>query len=89
MARSLCPDRERATIAIVAAVAVLAFPTAIGQLLTIAVAGAIGWKLLPAATAPASTSVRVPVGRRAGVVALALFFGFLIALPIARQLYPG
>src|SRR4029078_4268013 len=37
MARSLCPDRERATIAILAAIAVLAFPTAPAQVLTIAI----------------------------------------------------
>ena len=86
MARSLCPDRERATIAIVAAIAALAIPTALGQVLTIAVAGLIGWKLLPVDGATAGQAVRVPIGRRAGLVALALFFGFLIALPIARQL---
>ena len=89
MARSLCPDRERATIAIVAAIAVLAFPTALGQVLTIAIAGLIGWKLLPVAEVPASHAVRVPIGRRAGIVAFALFFGFLIALPILRQVVPS
>jgi chromate transport protein ChrA len=46
MARSLCPDRERATIAVVAAIAVLAFPTALGQVLTIAVAGLAGAALV-------------------------------------------
>ena len=54
MARSLCPDRERATIAILAAIAVLAIPTAVGQVLTIAVAGLIGWRLLPTTVAPTS-----------------------------------
>src|SRR5215208_722911 len=58
MARSLCPDRERATIAILAAIAVLAIPTAIGQVLTIAVAGLIGWRLLPTAVAPTSHTAR-------------------------------
>jgi chromate transporter len=89
MARSLCPDRERATIAILAAIAALAFPTAAGQVLTIAVAGLIGWKLLPVTDVPASHSVRVPVSRRAGIIALVLFFGLLIGLPIVRQVYSG
>ena len=89
MARSLCPDRERATIAIVAAIVVLAFPTALGQVLTIALAGLVGWKLLPIGEIAASQAVRVPVGRRGGIVALALFFGFLIALPILRQVVPS
>jgi chromate transporter len=89
MARSLCPDRDRATIAILAAIAVLAFPTALGQVLTIVVAGLIGWKLLPVTEVPTSHSVRVPMGRRVGIVALVLFFGFLIALPILRQIVPS
>lgn len=89
MARSLCPDRERATIAILAAIAVLAVPTALGQVLTIAMAGLIGWKLLPVAEVPPSHAVRVPIGRRVGVVALALFFGLLIGVPILRQVVPS
>ena len=36
MARSLCPDRERATIAILASIVTLAWPTAVGQLSSIA-----------------------------------------------------
>ncbi len=89
MARALCPDRERATIAIVAAVAVLAFPTALGQILTIAVAGLVGWKLLPVAEIPPTHSVRVPIGRRTGIVALVLFFGLLIGVPVLRQVVPN
>ncbi|HEY3081015.1 MAG TPA: chromate transporter, partial [Chloroflexota bacterium] len=49
MARSLAPDRERATIALAAAVATLAWPTALGQVATIAVAGLVGWWLIPRA----------------------------------------
>jgi chromate transporter len=86
MARSLCPDRERATIAILAAIAVLAIPTAIGQVLTIAVAGLIGWRLLPTTVAATSHTARVPLGRGAGIVAWVLFFGFLIGLPLLRLL---
>jgi chromate transporter len=89
MARSLCPDRPRATMAIVAAMAALAWPTAIGQVLTIAAAGLIGWRLLPA---PATTNlprIRFPVGRRVAVAAWALFFGFLVTLPLLRQVFPS
>ena len=38
MARSLCPDRERATLAILASIVTLAWPTAVGQLSSIAIA---------------------------------------------------
>src|SRR3970282_425072 len=47
MARSLCPDRERATITIVASIVTLAWPTAVGQLSSIAVAGAVGLMIFP------------------------------------------
>ncbi len=89
MARSLCPDRERATIAILAAIAVLAVPTALGQVLTIAVAGLVGWRLLPAAVAPASHPARVPLSRRAGIVAWVLFFALLGGLPLLRLVSPS
>jgi chromate transporter len=89
MARSLCPDRERATLAIVAAIAVLAFPTALGQVATIAIAGLVGWRLLPTPKIPESRPVQVPISRRAGIVAWVLFFGLLIGLPIVRQIAPS
>ena len=85
MARSLCPDRERATIAILAAIAMLIWPTPVGQVLTIAVAGLVGWWLLPVSAIPPSHSVRVPLSHRAAVVAWILFFGLLIVFPLLRQ----
>jgi chromate transporter len=89
MARSLCPDRERATIAILAAIAVLAIPTAFGQVVTIAVAGLVGWRLLPTDAVQSSHTVRVPLSRRAGIVAWALFVGLLVGLPLLRLVYPS
>ncbi len=41
MARTLCPDRERATLAILTAIVALAWPTAAGQVLPIIAAGFI------------------------------------------------
>src|SRR6516225_5282813 len=46
MARNLCPDRERATIAVGAAILALAVPAAAGQICAILGGGAIGWVLL-------------------------------------------
>ena len=46
MARNLCPDRERATIAVGAAMVALAMPSAPGQIGAIAAGGLIGWGLL-------------------------------------------
>src|SRR5687767_3710947 len=51
MARTLAPDRERASLAIAAALAVLASRTALTQVLVIVVAGALGRVLLEAPVA--------------------------------------
>jgi len=85
MARSLCPDRERATIAIVAAIATLAWPTALTQLGSIAIAGVIGLLLLPAAISSSPSHIRFPIGRKTGIFAWFIFFALLIALPLLRQ----
>ncbi|MCC6177646.1 MAG: chromate efflux transporter [Chloroflexi bacterium] len=58
MARNLCPDRERATLAVVAAIVVLAWPLlglpiALGQIGVIGLAGLVGWLLLPTPPVPA------------------------------------
>jgi chromate transporter len=85
MARNLCPDRPRATIAILAAVTVLFWSTALGQVLTIVAAGLVGWRVLPRAAAPAPRRLAVPIGRRAALVCWGLFFGLLVGLPLLRQ----
>ncbi|HYS18313.1 MAG TPA: chromate efflux transporter [Candidatus Binatia bacterium] len=89
MARSLAADRERASLAIVAAIVVLASRTATVQVLVIVVAGLVGWILLPAAGTSTPTAMRIPVGRGVALGSLALFFGLLIGLPIARQVAPS
>jgi len=86
MARNLCPDRERASIAGVAALIVLLSTSAFSQLGAIlfgAVAGA--WLcrhtgLIRAEHAP------IKVSRSVGVAALAAFFGLLFGLPLLRGL---
>ncbi|HEX5528634.1 MAG TPA: chromate efflux transporter [Methylomirabilota bacterium] len=86
MARTLCPDRERASIAIVAALIVTAWPTAWGQVLVIVVAGLVGLRLLPGAADAGAPHARVPFGRPLGLAALTLFFALLVALPVLRYL---
>ncbi|RLT36103.1 MAG: chromate efflux transporter [Chloroflexi bacterium] len=87
MARNLAPDRPRATIAILAAIAVLAVPTALAQVAVIVGAGLVGWRLFDAGNA-ADDGVRlhVPVPRWLMLTAWVLFFGLLVALPVARSL---
>ena len=86
MARTLAPDRPRATIAILAAVAVLAWTTALAQVLAIAAAGVVGWRLFRVdGEAATRTQLSVPVGPKLAATAWMLFFALLLALPLARH----
>jgi len=86
MMRSLAPDRLRATIAVAAAVAVLAVPTASGQVAAIAAGGIAGVLMLRnGAIASPSASLGLTVSRPAGALALLLFFALLIGLPLAAS----
>ena len=89
MARSLCPDRERATIAILASLATLAWPTAIGQLSSITIAGIAGLIIFPGTVSSSLSHMRFPVGKRAGVTAWCIFFTLLLGLPLWRQIQPS
>jgi len=86
MAKSLCPDRQRATLAIVAAIVTLSWPTAVGQLLSIIAAGIIGWSFLAPATLTSQAHAQFPVSKRAGVIAWIIFFVLLLGLPLIRPL---
>lgn len=83
MARNLCPDRERAAIAVVA-VAVLAFaPGAFGMIGAILAGAVLGLLLGRGTDTPVSGHVTMPVSRGTAVLALALFLGLLVLLPLA------
>jgi chromate transporter len=89
MARSLCPDRERATIAILASIVTLTWPTAVGQLSSIAIAGMVGLMIFPGTASPAVSHMRFPVTKKTGIVAWAIFFTLLVGLPLLRQMQPS
>jgi len=89
MARALCPDRERATIAILASIATLAWPTAIGQLISIAVAGFVGLMIFSETAPSLHSRMRFPIGKRTGIVAWLILFGLLLGLPLLRQMAPS
>nr|WP_145545302.1 chromate efflux transporter [Variovorax boronicumulans] len=82
MARTLCPDRQRAALAIVAALVLLAWPAALAQVLVIAAAALVGrWLLRLPAVPAAPAPQRWPLSHRAGVLALVLFLLPLALLP--------
>ena len=82
MMRSLAPDKERATLAVVAAIIALAVPTALGQVGAIVLGGLVGITLLRISAVPTDhVAMPLPVGRVAGAVALIVFFALLLGLP--------
>jgi chromate transporter len=90
MARSLCPDRERATIAVGAAILALALPPSLGQVAAIAAGGLIGWRFLPggAAAAPhAALAVHLP--KSWSLVCAALFVALMAGLPLLTRAVPS
>lgn len=81
MAGTLCPDRPRRALAVLAALLTLVLPTTFGQVAAIAMAGIAGWRTLT--ISPTTTNVHVyPVSRRLGMAALLLMTALLIALPL-------
>jgi chromate transporter len=84
MARTLCPDRERASIAVAAALVVLFDSSPAAQIAAILVSGGAGLWLCRAAPSAATGHVAVPVSRTAGLVALGAFFFLLAGLPVLR-----
>jgi chromate transporter len=89
MMRALAPDRERATLAVVAAAIVLAFPSAWGQIGAIVVGAAAGVTLLRGDAAAGHASLPLAVSRSVATGALAVFFVLLIGLPLASALVPS
>ena len=89
MARTLAADRERASLMILAAIAVLASRTAVAQVLVIVLAGLLGWWLLPAPGTSITTATRVPIGKGLAIGSLAVFFGLLVGLPVLREVAPA
>ncbi len=86
LARQLAPDRPRATIALLAAIVTLLWPTALVQVAIIVVAGLLGWRLLQSAAITPSPQGALPVRRGVAIGCWVAFFGLLVALPLLRQL---
>jgi chromate transporter len=83
MARSLAPGKERATMAIVAAILALTLETAVAQVGIIVLAGIIGWRLFFTAGGGPDSHLPDTVGRNVAIGAWAVFFGLLLGLPLA------
>jgi chromate transporter len=83
MARTLAPDRERASIAVIAALIILSSSASVAQMGAIALGGVAGLWLCRAAPASSGKGhMSIPVSRPVGIVCLAAFFLLLFGLPL-------
>jgi chromate transporter len=89
MMRALAPDRERATLAVVAAALVLAVPSAAGQVGAIVLGGVAGILLFRGEAPADHAALPVTIGRRTGAMLLALFVVLLIGLPLIAAAVPS
>ncbi len=84
MARSLCPDRQRASIAALAAVIILFSTASIAQIVAIVLGGVAGLWLCRGAPPPEGGHISMPVSRRAGLAALIAFCVLLIGVLVVQ-----
>ncbi|MYB48018.1 MAG: chromate efflux transporter [Dehalococcoidia bacterium] len=86
MAKNLTPDKERVTIAVLSCIALLFWAHPIANIVVIAVAGLVGWRLLRDHTDSVDTPTqKFSIGRWFALTCLAVFLVLLIGTPIIRQ----
>ncbi|AOB31282.1 chromate transporter [Bordetella sp. H567] len=82
MAKSLCPDRPRAMLAVAATLLTLVLPTALSQIGAIVACGLVGATLLKVPPRALPSAMTLNVSRRVGLLAIVLFFLLLVGLPL-------
>lgn len=87
MAKSLCPDTKRITLMTVAACYLLIFPSTLGQITVILLAGLIGAIFFKSVGSEGSTILKVSVSPKAGAMWLLLFVLLFISLPIIAAFF--
>jgi chromate transporter len=89
MARGLCPDAPRATLAVIAAIIALAWPTPLGQIAVIVIGALAGLAFLRAAPDEHPVALGIDVSRPLAIAALVLFFVLLAGLPALAAAVPS
>ena len=82
MSKALCPDRERAAIAVLAVATLTFLPGAFGMVAAMAIGAMIGLLLRRGEAKPADDRFSWPVSPATGVGALVSFFALLVCLPL-------
>lgn len=89
MMRSLAPDRERATLAVVAAALVLAIPSAFIQIGVILLGALAGVTLMRQQSPTDHVAMPHAVTRGAAIAAIVAFFAILLGLPLLVAAFPS
>ena len=87
MATTLCPDRPRATIALLAAITILLWPAAIAQILILVVGGLIGWRFLRTTEKSKPSVLPLSIPRRLAIACWILFVALIVGLPLLRLVF--
>jgi chromate transporter len=86
MAHTLCPDRERASIAVAAALIVLFGGSSIAQIVAMASGGIAGFWLCRGEASSSAHCLAIPISRSTGFAMLSVFILLLVGLPVLRSL---
>lgn len=89
MAKALCPDRPRGTMAILAAIIMLAWPSSWGQIIVIVLGGLLGSFVLTSDEIPEQTTLHIPVKRGTAILCITLFSTLLIGIPLLAVTVPN
>lgn len=90
MATQLCPDRTRASLVLAAAATVLAWPSAMTQILVIIGGALLGLLLYSQRSySPIMGHLSVPTSIRSGLICLICFFLLLLTLPVVMRIAPS
>jgi chromate transporter len=89
MAKNLCPDAQRFSLAVVASIMAMIWPTSLGQVAAIGVGAVVGCVFLGAKRDDTHVDMKISLGKTAGTLSLVLFFALLFGLPAASALYPS
>ena len=82
MAKKLCPDWQRASIALLATLALVFFGSTWLQLVVVLIGGIVGLMLCQHVSTKAADNIQVAYSRKAALVFFSIFVILLIALPL-------
>lgn len=85
MGVKLCPEKKRATIAVLAALGAILFHVTLAQVGIILAGGLAGWAFLKEAQVLPHQPIKSPLSRRVGAAFLAVFALLLFILPLAAS----